>query len=350
MASKLNTSASQILAILMVSLFPAVQILAAENTMSDAASELIASLNSEQTSAATFSLNTDEHLRWHFVPDEIFARNGLPLGAMTDDQQQLARQLLQTGLSQRGYLTASAIIELERVLAVLEPNGRFRRDNENYRVSIFGEPSASGTWAWRFEGHHLSLHFQIVAGDLTVSTPSFFGSNPAHVTEAAQTPEQENQRVLGAREDAGRALVSSMSEAQKAQAVLPGAAPRDIATGASFPIDPLTPAGIQASELTSAQLQALRDLISVYSSAMTEEIARKRWARIEADGIEAVSFAWAGPLEVGEPHYYRVQGPSFLIEYDNVQNGANHVHSVWRDFDGDFGEDLLRQHHGEFTH
>lgn len=326
------------------------QVDSVESTLASTASALLESLPPQLRERSSYPLASDEHLRWHFVPDEIFPRNGTPLKEMNIEQQQRARQLLQAGLSQRGYLTASAIIELERVLNALEPNGRFVRDNENYRVTIFGEPSATGTWAWRFEGHHLSLHFQVVEGDITVSTPSFFGSNPAHVTEGAQTATQEGQRVLGDREDAGRALVSSLSETQLQVALLAGAAPRDITTGTSYPIDPIESSGIAAGELSNSQSLLLRNLITVYTSAMADEIASKRWEKIENDGFDSVYFAWAGPLETGAPHYYRVQGPTFLIEYDNVQNGANHVHSVWRDFDEDFGEDLLRQHHADFSH
>lgn len=322
-------------------------LLAAEDKMAEAATAYLASLSTELRTLTSFDLTAEEQLRWHFVPDEIFARNGLALNAMNAEQQQRARALLQSGLSQRGYLTAAAIMELERVLNALEPDGRFVRDHENYRVTIFGEPDAEGTWAWRFEGHHLSLHFQVVAGDITVSTPSFFGSNPAHVTGGAQSDAQQGQRVLGEREDAGRALVTSLDDSQLQSAVLEGAAPRDIVTGADYPVEALSPAGIPAGELGQSQQMLLRHLITVYTSAMAEPIAQLRWQKIEQDGFDTIHFAWAGPLEPGEPHYYRVQGPSFLIEYDNVQNGANHVHSVWRDFDGDFGEDLLRNHYEE---
>ena len=290
-----------------------------EDRLAIAASELLESIPPELRERSSYPLASDEHLRWHFVPDEIFPRNGVPLKEMDTEQQQRARELLNAGLSQRGYLTASAIIELERVLYALEPNGRFVRDNENYRVTLFGEPSATGTWAWRFEGHHISLHFQVVDGDITVSTPSFFGSNPAHVTEGAQTTAQEGQRVLGDREDAGRALVSSLSEAQLSSALLAGSAPRDITTSANYPIDPLEASGIAAGGLSNSQTLLLRNLITVYTSAMADEIASKRWDKIEGDGLDSVYFAWAGPLTPGEPHYYRVQGPSFLIEYDNVQ-------------------------------
>lgn len=326
------------------------QTLADVQEMSSAARELLADLSTDLRQRANYALQTDEHLRWHFVPDELFPRNGVALKELNTEQQQLARRLLQTGLSQRGYLTASAIMELERVLLATEANGRFARDNENYRVTVFGEPDAEGTWAWRFEGHHLSLHFQVVDGEITVSTPSFFGSNPAHVTTGAQTPAQENQRVLADREDAGRALITSLDAEQLDSALLPDAAPRDIVTGNKYPIQPLAAVGIRADQLGTSQQLLLRHLITVYTADMNDEIAELRWQKIEQGGIDNISFAWAGALLEGEAHYYRVQGPSFLIEYDNVQNGANHVHSVWRDFEGDFGADLLRQHHADFDH
>jgi len=325
-------------------------LLAAEHNMASAAGKFLDSLSATDRELARFAINADERLNWHFVPVEMFPRKGLPLRAMNPEQQESARALLQTGLSQRGYLTATAIMELEKVLNELETNSRFNRDHENYRVSVFGEPDAAATWAWRFEGHHLSLHFQIIDGAISVSTPSFFGSNPAHVTRGAQTESQRGQRVLGDREDAGRALVASLDKEQLDLALLDGAVPRDIITGADYPIDPLASIGIPADRLSQSQLMLLRQLITVYSSAMTESVSALRWEKIDQDGLDSVRFVWAGSLETGEPHYYRIQGPSFLIEYDNVQNGANHVHSVWRDFEGDFGEDLLREHYLEHSH
>ena len=324
--------------------------LAAEELMAPAASNFLASLSAGQREQALFAMDSDERLRWHFIPNEMFARSGISLKDLDSSQRERAHALLGSGLSQQGYLTATAIIELEKVLKALESGGRFARDHEDYRITLFGEPASDGTWAWRFEGHHLSLHFSVVAGEVTVSTPSFFGSNPAEVREGAQTQDQQGQRVLAAREDVARALARSLTEAQRASAVLAAEAPRDIVTGASYSIDPLEPAGLGATELTPDQQSQLRELINVYTSAMAASIAAQRWEKIDRDGLESVTFAWAGSLEPGEPHYYRVQGPSFLIEYDNVQNDANHVHSVWRDFEGDFGEDVLRAHYANEPH
>lgn len=324
--------------------------MAAEDAMSAAATTLLNALPTELRARAVFGLEAEERLRWHFVPDEMFPRQGVALEDLDPEQQRHVHDLLRAGLSHSGYLTATDIMALERVLDVLESGGRFSRDPDNYRVSVFGEPRAEGTWAWRFEGHHLSLHFQVVEGAVTVSAPTFFGSNPAQVTAGAQTDAQLGQRVLAAREDSGRALAASLTGEQRAVAMLEGAAPGDIVTGTDYPIDSLQPAGLRAAALDPKQQELLRELITVYTEAMAADIAAARWAKIERDGFGQVTFAWAGPLAPGEPHYYRVQGPSFLIEHDNVQNGANHIHSVWRDFDGDFGEDLLRAHYENEPH
>jgi len=322
----------------------------AEEAMSEAASDYLSGLSRELRDQGMFSLTDDERLNWHFVPTEMFPRSGLLLKDMNPRQRELAQALLASGLSDRGYMTVTAIIQLERVLNALEPDGPFVRDFENYRMSIFGEPGADESWGWRFEGHHLSLHFTIAEGEVTVSSPTFMGSNPAEVRDGAQTPEQQGRRVLALREDRARALVTALSDLQKTLAISSDAAPRDIVSGANFPIDPLTPIGIRAAELNDSQQQLLRDLINSYTDTMSAAIAAKRWAVIDGQNFGEVYFSWAGPVERGEPHYYRVQGESFLIEYDNVQNGANHVHSVWRDFENDFGVDTLREHYAAQAH
>lgn len=322
----------------------------AEEDMSLAATNFLAALSTADEDRASFSFDADERMNWHFIPNEMFPRSGVSLKDLTTEQRELAHALLSTGLSQPGYLTATAIIQLERVLNEIEEGGPFERNHEDYLISIFGTPEAEGTWGWRFEGHHLSLHFTVVAGEVTVSTPSFFGSNPAEVRTGAQTDEQQGQRVLAAREDTGRALVSSLDASQRAKAITNTTAPRDIVTGNQYPVDPLEPIGIKFEEMNASQQALLRDLITAYTSSMSEEIAVRRWDKIRQDGFESVSFAWAGSIELGMPHYYRVQGASFLIEYDNVQNGANHVHSVWRDYAGDFGQDVLREHYDSVPH
>jgi hypothetical protein len=214
------------------------------------------------------------------------------------------------------------------------------RDPERYFFSIFGTPSTRNTWGWRVEGHHVSLHFTVVNGTLVAGSPSFFGSNPAEVRSGPK----KGTRVLGPEEDAARALVESLDASQREKAIINTTAPNDIVTMANVKIDPLSPTGVPASALTASQRALLRKLIDVYAGYMADDIAADRLTRIEKAGWDRVAFAWAGSLERGQKHYYRVQGPTFLIEYDNTQNDANHIHSVWRDFNGDFGEDLLREH------
>lgn len=322
----------------------------AEEAMTNAASKLLDAMSSQQMSVAAFSFEAEERNKWHFIPNEIFQRSGISLKQLSNSQRQLAHELLSAGLSESGYLTAMAIIELERVLKALEPDGRFARDHEDYFVSVFGTPEKQGSWGWRFEGHHLSLHFTVVAGEVTVSSPSFFGSNPAEVRSGAQSEAQQGQRVLAQREDGARALLLSLNVSQLAAAVISDAAPRDIITGNQYPIDALEPVGVKVADMTRAQVALLEEVIAGYTSAMSDDIAAARWQEIRRDGLENVVFAWSGTAERGAPHYYRVQGPSFLIEYDNVQNEANHVHSVWRDFDDDFGHDALRAHYDAVAH
>jgi hypothetical protein len=327
--------------------------------MATAATEFLKRLTPEQRQQATFSFDGDERTHWHFVPTEIFARHGLTLKQMNPSQQALARELLKAGLSQRGYMTATQVMELESVLATLEaaqaaqaaaaqpPQGnRFVRDPERYFFSIFGTPSTRNTWGWRVEGHHLSLHFTVVNGTLVAGAPTFLGSNPAEVRDGPK----RGTRVLGLEEDAARSLLESLDASQRATAIINTTAPNDIVTVASVKIDPLSPVGIPAAALTVNQRALLKQLVDVYAGYMADDIAADRLARIEKAGWDKVAFAWAGRLERGQKHYYRVQGPTFLIEYDNTQNDANHIHSVWRDFNGDFGEDLLREHVHDTPH
>lgn len=309
--------------------------------MTAAANAFLGSLPAGQRDSATFSLESPDRIKWHYLPAEMFPRGGVVLRDLGPEQRAHARRLLESGLSQRGLLAADAIMELENVVRELGLGQRFARDPSEYYVSVFGTPDAHGTWGWRFEGHHLSLHFTIVAGHITVSTPTFMGTNPAELREGPR----KGQRPLGPQEDHARALIQSLSEQQRGIAVLADTAPAEIITANNYPVGPLTPAGIAATALASHQQEMLKTLIESYASLMATEIAAARLARVYDSGFEDVAFAWMGSMESGQPHYYRVQGPTFLIEYDNTQNNANHVHAVWRDFHGDFGDDLLREHY-----
>ena len=332
--------------------------------MAAAATRFLESLTPEQRQQAMFAFDGDERTHWHFIPTEAFPRNGLTVKQMNEPQRKLAHELLKAGLSQRGYMTATQIMELENVLAAieaaqraaaaqqpranpLEAERRLVRDPERYFFSIFGTPSTQNTWGWRVEGHHMSLHFTVVDGTLVAGAPTFFGSNPAEVRDGPK----KGTRILGPAEDAGRSLIESLDASQREKAIINATAPNDIVTMASVNVDPLSPAGIPASALTASQRALLRKLVEVYAGYMADDIAADRLTRIERSGWDRVAFAWAGSPERGQKHYYRVQGPTFLIEYDNTQDDANHVHSVWRDFNGDFGEDLLREHvHGARHH
>ena len=331
------------------------------STMAGAASKFLASLTPDQRQKAAFAFtNADERMHWHFIPTgppPMFPRNGLTIKEMSQAQRTLAHDLIKAGLSQRGYLTASSIMDLETVLGALEAEQRAAapqpprgtpivRDAERYFFAVFGTPSTHDTWGWRVEGHHVSLNFTIVNGTLVAGSPSFFGSNPAEVRAGPK----KGLRILGAEEDLARALLASLDATQRAKAIIDAAAPGDMLTMANVNITPLSPPGIMMDGLNASQKDQLMKLIDVYTGFMADDIAADRTARLKKAGVEKIGFAWAGETERGKKHYYRIQGPTFLVEYDNTQNDGNHIHSVWRDFEGDFGRDLLREHLKSVAH
>ena len=212
---------------------------------------------------------------------------------------------------------------------------------------MFGTPAAKGTWGWRVEFHHISLHFDVVNGTAISSTPSFAGANPAEVQgRSAEGPAD----ARACSRTAARALVTALDATQRKTAIFNAVALNDIVTGNALDINPLSPEGMKASAMTAAQRDLLMKVIDSYAGLMATDIAADRLAKIKIAGIENIAFAWAGSIERGQKHYYRVQGPTFLIEFDNTQNDGNHVHSIWRDFNGDFGRDLLREHLKTATH
>lgn len=320
--------------------------------MAATAKNFIASLTDEQKAIALLPFEpgplTDKSNRafWHYIPsDDIPARYGHPrpglmLKDMSPHQKALAAALLSAGLSQQGFIKATTIMSLEDILRILEKDTKGRRDPEKYHFSIFGQPSESGTWAYRIEGHHVSLHFTVVKGK-AVGNPTFFGSNPAEV----RIGERAGLRVLAAEEDKARALLGSLTPEQKKIAILSEKAPGDILTERTrrAAIEG-KPSGLEAAKMTPAQRKLLDALIHEYIDNLPAELAEQRRQRL-AEAKGRLWFAWMGAEEKGKGHYYRVQAPGFLIEYDNTQNQANHIHSVWRDFEGDFGEDLLRTHY-----
>ena len=309
-------------------------------SMAEAAQAFLATLPADQRVIANLPFDSDDRERFHFVPIEMFGRRGLTLEAMNEEQRAAAHELMSRGLSEVGYEVAVDVIELEGILGTLETNGRMERNPGWYFFSVFGNPSPEGTWGWRVEGHHLSLHFTVVNGETVATTPAFFGSNPAEVKEGPHT----GMRVLGFEEDAARELLKALDAGQLAEAIIDDEPPRDIATEAFSKVHALGPGGVKAEDLTAGQHSMLMRLIRAYASLMEDDLAAARMAKIEEAGTDGILFAWAGGTERGDRHYYRVQGPTFLIEYDNTQGNGNHVHSVWRDFDGDFGRDILREH------
>jgi hypothetical protein len=308
--------------------------------MSEAAENLLAALKPEQKEKATFDFKSDERQNWHFIPKP---RKGLPIKEMTPAQRALALGLLNAGLSHRGYLQASTIMSLEQILLEMEQGKGPTRDPELYYFSIFGKPDPKGTWGWRVEGHHLSVNFTIAEGKAVAVTPSFMGTNPAEVRSGPR----QGLRVLGVEEDIARKLVKSLSEAQLKMALYTNVAPSDIITAADRKAHVLDPKGVTMKELKPDQQELLWNIIRQYVDRARGELAEKEFAKIKKSSSDKFYFAWAGSTDRGQAHYYRVQGPGFLIEYDNTQNNANHVHAVWRDLENDFGEDLLRQHYDE---
>ncbi len=311
--------------------------------MTEAATRFVAALSPEQKGKVMFDLDAHERLNWHYIPRR---RAGLPLKELTSGQHHLATGMLGAALSQRGMLQATTIMSLEEVLAELEQGRGPTRDAELYYVSIFGEPDARGTWGWRLEGHHLSLNFLIVQGALVSVTPSFMGSNPAEV----RTGPRQGLRVLAEEEDLGRSLLETMSEEQRRKAIITTKAPADIILSPNREAELLNPAGLAVTEMNGEQVALLRHLVRQYVRRYRTEVAEDELTKIDNAGFDRVHFAWAGSTETGEAHYYRVQGPTFILELDNAQDHANHIHSVWRNVGRDFGLDVLAEHYRTEPH
>ena len=309
--------------------------------MAAAADVFIETLSTDQRGQGTWEMDAEQRFDWHFIPR---ARYGVLLKDMNPEQRTAAHGLLQSVLSSQGYLKATGVMQLEGILGQIEGRPE-RRDPEDYYFNIFGAPSEDGAWAWRFEGHHISMNFAAAGGELSV-TPAFLGSNPAVVREGPNA----GQRLLGAEEDLARELMALFTAAQLRTAIIDTEAPRDIITGNARMVEFDAFQGLPASEMNDAQSQALMHLIEEYLNNANNEVADAKMQEIRDAGLENLHFAWAGSTERGEGHYYRIHGPTVLIEYDNTQGGANHVHSVLRDPRNDFGDDLLRQHYEEADH
>jgi hypothetical protein len=384
-----------------VSVLPGIARQRAAAGMAKAANEFVSSLTAEQRAKAVHPVASPEWTRWNFIPASMFPRNGISFKEMNQTQRQRAHDLMKAGLSQSGYATAASVMQLENVLREIEgpsatagapsapvspaaaptapaadppagtaagargeggPRGGGRgagrggdgggapivRDPELYYLTVFGDPSAKGAWGWRLEGHHVSLRFAIDNGRMLVSsTPQFLGANPAEVPYGYGP--HTGLRVLAAQEDSARALVVALDSKQQAIAIV-APKPRGFASGTTVKFDPQTPVGLGVSQMSSKHRDMLMKLIDSYASIMPPDIAAERMARIKAAGIDKIMFAWSGALEKGQQYQYQVQGPTFLIEHQNTQNNGNHIHAVWRDFNGDFGRDVLAEHMAALPH
>jgi hypothetical protein len=320
---------------------------ATSKDMVRAANSFLASLTEEQRKKATYTFEDEERFNWHFIPR---ARLGLPMKEMTPAQRNQATALLQTGMSDQGFAKAKAIMELEIVLKALEnqPPESDYRDPEKYFFTIFGQPSDKNPWGWRVEGHHLALNFTTLTGTVVSETPAFMGTNPAIVLEGPS----KGKQVLKKEADLAFALLNSFNPEQLRKAVIADAAPNDIVTGNARKAMLDTPVGLLYTEMSSEQQKTLSLLLNEYLNNYRQDLARDLRAKVERGGMGQMRFAWAGGRQpvLGQAHYYRIHNPVILIEYDNSQNNANHVHTVIRDLTNDFGDDALREHYERQPH
>jgi hypothetical protein len=310
----------------------------AATKMRAAAQALIAGIDERRRGKMVLAFNDPLRTDWHYTPR---SRPGLSFADLDMKQREAVHALLKTALSEIGHRKVVNIIELELVLREMEFAMALLRDPQKYSIVVFGQPGAETPWAWRFEGHHLSLSFTLRGDRAVASTPSFFGANPAEVKKGPK----QGQRVLASEEDEARRLLDQLDDTQRKTAVIDSRSYGDIVTRNADKVAPLENRGLAASAMTEPQRAQLRKLIEVYAANFEPGLKDARLARVDDGDFGVTRFAWAGATERGKPHYYRVQGAKFLIEYDASQGDGNHIHTVWRDFDGDFGRDLLREHH-----
>lgn len=309
----------------------------------DKAIAFINSLNEAQKTKSLFPFTDTARYKFSFLPVHTVPRLGVQLKELDDSQKAKLNELLQEYLSNEGLTKMKNIISLENVLKDLEKNDR--RDEGLYAVSFFGMPGKDSAWGWKFEGHHLSLNFTIVNHQV-VFTPLFMGTNPAEVKEGPR----KGFRALKNEEDEAFTLVNMMTATQREKVIFQQQAPIEIVTFNASETRPLLPVGIFVKEMKDDQKKQMDKLLGAYLSNMPPILAEKRRKKIADEDINDLRFGWAGSTEPGQPHYYRLQGKNFMIELDNTQNNANHIHSVWRDFYGDFGRDLLQEHYHNTKH
>ena len=362
--TRVCSSRALLLAVFSLAAATAYQSAITETLMADAANRLLESLNRMQRMGTVFPVDAPERTNWHYFPETGFTdeygyvRNGITFKAMDPKQRHLAYGLLSTGLGRAGFLKTMKVMALEEVVRVIEDDHTGYRDTERFHFTVFGTPSMSGDWGWRVEGHHVSLHYLIRGGKLVAASPTFLGANPHEVPQGPH----KGMTALQREEDLARALLLTLDPAARKRAIFDSQAPYDIVTLADkrAKIDG-DPQGVPASALSEEQYADLLDLIAEYADTMPPEIAARRMNAARDTPRDQLFFGWAGsierpaakPIEIGSKttenrhlagNYYRIQSPTFLVEYANTQNQSNHSHAVWRDFEGDFGRDVLAAH------
>lgn len=332
--------------------------------MVDAAQNFLNALGTPLQSKALLPTDSEERFNWHYIPTYVASlpnanqlnlhkRTGVTFKEMNLDQRKAAHTLLRSALSTQGYLKATAIMHLEDVLRGIEiHSGRNAteataiRDPELYFFAFFGTPSKDAAWGWRVEGHHLSLHFSLIGNRLLAPVPAFMGSNPAVVAHGTHA----GSRIFNAEEFLARELFMSFDAQQSAKALIATTAPNEIITKNNRKAELGTPVGLAAAKMTGTQRDLLMRLVQEYAGNFSSALAETELKKIKADGLEKIHFVWAGSNELGKAHYYRIHSARLLIEYDNSQNNANHIHMVYRHLDNDFGVDMLRQHYEKSAH
>jgi hypothetical protein len=306
--------------------------------LATAANGFLDSLDGEKRGKATYAFGDAERVRWHWTVPQSVPRNGLPLKEMTAEQRRLAHALLRASSSASGYRKSVDIVKLQGVLAA-SSGGIGSFDPELYYFTVFGTPGGSGPWGWRFEGHHISRHFT-VTGDQVSVYPYFLGAWPTTATSAyAGLP--KGYRTMPREEDAARALTRSLQGKQRQLGIFQAESLTDHVTQNAARVTPLEPVGVVVGNLTAGQRRLVRELVATYAAVLPGDTGTQSLARIDRAGFDRLRFGWAGSLQPRQPQYWRLQGPTFVLEFDNSRNEGTHIHSVWRDFQQDFGRHVV---------
>ncbi|MEB2775330.1 DUF3500 domain-containing protein [Algoriphagus sp. D3-2-R+10] len=308
------------------------------------ATQFLNSLTQDQREKAQLSFDDVSKSSWHYIPSTMFSRAGLKLAELSINQKELFNELLQMSLSEMGFIKTRKIMDLENVLLEISGDSAMR-DPEKYFIAFYGDPEKDSLWAWSFEGHHISLNFTVL-NNVQSLAPRFLGASPATILSGPR----KGERTLEKEEDLGFEMINSLSQEQQSVAIFQENLFNDIYTKNSPKVEPLVPVGIKFDELNPSQKNTFLSIIDMYLSTMPEELAEIRMENIKGEELGELRFGWISSTKLGQGHYYRIQGKSFLIEFDNTQSQANHIHTVWRDFDGDFGKDLIREHYKNSDH